>query len=125
MAGIDGFTAVKAFGLAVVLIAVNPKNLLLSLGAGSSLAQLGVSTSQAVVSLLVFVVVASTTIAGPLVYYLARGERAGKQLDAAKGLARDPQRGGDDGAVRRARRRSHLEGPPAARELSLRTGNTT
>ena len=85
MAGIDGFTAVKAFGLAVVLIAVNPKNLLLSLGAGSSLAQLGVSTSQAVVSLLVFVVVASTTIAGPLVYYLARGERAGKQLDAAKG----------------------------------------
>ena len=85
MAGIDGFTAVKAFGLAVLLVAVNPKNLLLSLGAGSSLAQLGVSTSQAVVSLLVFVVLASATIAGPVVYYLVRGERAEKQLDAAKG----------------------------------------
>ena len=61
MAGIEGFTAVKAFGLAVLLVAVNPKNLLLSLGAGSSLAQLGVSTTQAVVSLLVFVVLASAT----------------------------------------------------------------
>ena len=73
MAGIEGFTAVKAFGLAVLLVAANPKNLLFSLGAGSSLAQLGISTSQAVVALLVFVVLASATIAGPFVYYLVRG----------------------------------------------------
>jgi threonine/homoserine/homoserine lactone efflux protein len=85
MAGIERFTAVKAFGLAVLLVAVNPKNLLLSLGAGSSLAQLGVSTSQAVMSLLVFVVLASSTIAGPYLYHLARGKRAEEQLDAAKG----------------------------------------
>jgi len=85
MAGIEGFTAAKAFGLAVLLVAVNPKNLLLSLGAGSSLAQLGVSTSEAVVSLVVFVVLASVTIAGPVVYYLVRGELAAEQLDAVKG----------------------------------------
>ena len=85
MAGIESFTAAKAFGLAVLLVAVNPKNLLLSLGAGSSLAQLGVSTSQAVASLLVFVVLASSTIAGPVVYYLVRGKRAEQQLDAVKG----------------------------------------
>jgi threonine/homoserine/homoserine lactone efflux protein len=85
MAGIESFTAVKAFGLAVLLVAVNPKNLLLSLAAGSSLAQLGVSTSEAVVSLVVFAVLSSTTIAGPYVYYLARGPRAKEQLDAAKG----------------------------------------
>ena len=85
MAGIDSFTAVKSFGLAVVLVAVNPKNLLLSLGAGSSLAQLGVSTSTAVVSLAVFVVLASVTIAGPLVYTLVRGDRADEQLQAVKG----------------------------------------
>jgi len=85
MAGIESFTAAKAFGLAVLLVAANPKNLLLSLGAGSSLAQLGVSTSEAVVSLLVFVALASATIAGPVVYYLVRGDRADEQLDAVKG----------------------------------------
>ena len=79
------FRSVKAFGLGVLPVAVNPKNPLLSRGAGSSLAQLGVSTSQAVVSVLVFVVVASVTIAGPVVYYLVRGERAKAQLGAAKG----------------------------------------
>ena len=85
MAGIESFTAVRAFGLAVLLVAVNPKNLLLSLGAGSSLAQLGVSTSQAVVALLVFVVLASSTIAGPFVYYLVRGKRAEEELESVKG----------------------------------------
>jgi len=85
MAGIDSFTAVKAFGLAVLLVAANPKNLLLSLAAGSSLAQADVSTTEALVALLVFVVLASTTIAGPLIYFLVRGTRAEAQLDAAKG----------------------------------------
>jgi hypothetical protein len=37
------------------------------------------------VSLVVFVVLTSSTIAGPVVYYLVRGERAEKQLDAVKG----------------------------------------
>ena len=85
MAGIDSFTAVKAFGLAVLLVAANPKNLLLSLAAGSSLAQADVSTTEALVALLVFVVLASTTIAGPLIYFLVRGTHAKAQLDATKG----------------------------------------
>jgi threonine/homoserine/homoserine lactone efflux protein len=75
----------KVFGFGVLLVAVNPKNPLLSLGAGSSPTQFGLSTSQAVVSLVVFVVLASVTIAGPHAYYLVRGPRAEKQLDAAKG----------------------------------------
>lgn len=85
MAGVESFTAVRAFGLAVLLVAVNPKNLLLSLAAGSGLAQAGVTTSEAIVALAVFVVIASVTIAGPLAYYVLRGERAEAQLDAAKG----------------------------------------
>ena len=85
MVEIDSFTAVKVFGFAVLLVAVNPKNPLLSLGAGSSLTQLGLSTSQAVVSLVVFVVLASVTIAGLHAYYLVRGPRAEERLDAVKG----------------------------------------
>ena len=40
MNGIDSFTPVKAFGLAAVLSGVNPKNLMLCVGAGTTLAQL-------------------------------------------------------------------------------------
>ena len=73
MAGIDAFSPVKALALGVLLAGVNPKNLLLTLAAAVGLAQLGISTTDAVVSLLVFVVVASLTIAGPVVYYLVGG----------------------------------------------------
>ncbi len=51
MAGIDGFTPGKAFGLALILAGPNPKNLLLSIGAGMALAALELTTSEAVVSM--------------------------------------------------------------------------
>ena len=85
MAGIDALPPGKAFGLGVLLAGPNPKNLLLSIAAGAGLAQLGLSTGDAVVSLIVFVVVGSLTIAGPVVYYLAGGESAKATLDSAKG----------------------------------------
>ena len=85
MAGIDGFAPGKALGFGVLLAGVNPKNLLLAAGAGSALAVTGPSTTQAVVSLVVFVVIGSLTIAGPVVFYLLGGERAKTQLDSVKG----------------------------------------
>jgi len=84
MAGIDAFSPVKAFTLALLLAGVNPKNLLLSAGAGAALAQLGPTTTDAVVSLIVFVVLGSITIAGPVVYYLVGGDRARVALDSTK-----------------------------------------
>jgi hypothetical protein len=85
MAGIDALAPGKALGLGLLLAGVNPKNLILTLGAAAGLAQLGLSTSDAVVALIVFVVVASLTIAGPVVYYLLGGEKAKTELDALKG----------------------------------------
>ena len=84
MAGIDAFTPGKALGLGLLLAGVNPKNLLLAAGAGSALAVTGPSAAEAVVALIVFVVAGSLTIAGPVVFYLAGGDRAKTQLDAAK-----------------------------------------
>jgi Sap, sulfolipid-1-addressing protein len=84
MAGIDAFSPVKAFTLALLLAGVNPKNLLLSAGAGAALAKLGPTTSDAVVSLLVFVVLGSITIAGPVAYYLVGGDKARAALDSMK-----------------------------------------
>lgn len=76
MAGVDGFGPGKAFGLAVVLSGVNPKNFMLCLGAGTTLAQLGPTTGQAVVALVVFVAIASSVVAIAVVGYLVGGERA-------------------------------------------------
>ncbi len=84
MNGIDTLTAGKALGLGLLLAGINPKNLILTAGAAAGLAQLGLSTSDAVVSLIVFVVIGSLTIAGPVVYYLVGGEHAKEQLDTVK-----------------------------------------
>jgi threonine/homoserine/homoserine lactone efflux protein len=84
MAGIDAFSPGKALTLGLLLAGVNPKNLLLAAGAGAALAEIDVATSDAVVSLIVFVVVGRLTIATPVVYYLVGGEQARARLDSAK-----------------------------------------
>jgi threonine/homoserine/homoserine lactone efflux protein len=84
MVGLDSFSPVKALGLGLILAGVNPKNLMLSLAAGSSLTLLGLSSSQAFWSLVVFVVVASLTIGVPVVYYLVGGQTAKSRLDELK-----------------------------------------
>ena len=84
MAGIDSFSPVKALTLALLLAGVNPKNLLLAAGAGAAVAGLALPTTEAVVSLAVFVIVASLTIAVPVIYYLVGGDTARTRLDAVK-----------------------------------------
>jgi len=81
---VDTLSPGKAFGLGVVLAGVNPKNLILTAGAAAGLAQLGLSTSDAVVATAVFVIVGSLTIAAPVLYALVGGERATATLEAAK-----------------------------------------
>ncbi len=84
MAGIDALTPWKALGLALLLAGINPKNLMLSVAAGAGLATLGLSTSDTLASLLVFVIVGSLTIAGPVVYYLMGGDDAEARLNEMK-----------------------------------------
>lgn len=84
LATVESLSPTKAFGLAVVLAAVNPKNLILTLGAAAGLAQLGLSTSDAVVAIAVFVLIGSLTIVGPVLYALLGGAKARATLDSAK-----------------------------------------
>jgi hypothetical protein len=84
MTTIDAFTPFKALGLAVLLSAVNPKNLILSVGAAAAVAQAGRSTSDATVALVVFVVLASLSIAVPVLFYLFGGAKAKTVLDGWK-----------------------------------------
>jgi Sap, sulfolipid-1-addressing protein len=85
MAGIEEFAPGKAAGFGLVMAGANPKNLLLAVGAGSAPALVGGSGTAVVVSLVVFVLVASLTIAGPVLYYLLGGQRAKTALDSVKG----------------------------------------
>jgi hypothetical protein len=84
MARVDALTPVESLGLGALLGAVNPKNLALSIGAAAGLAQLGLSTPDVVVSLVVFVVLGTLSIAGPVIYYLLGGEKAATELNQLK-----------------------------------------
>jgi hypothetical protein len=85
LATVESVSPVKAFGLAVVLAAVNPKNLILTAGAAAGLAQVsGLTTTDAIVAIAVFVVIASLTIVGPVLYALFGAEKARTSLTAAK-----------------------------------------
>ena len=84
MKRVDGLTPVQAFGLGALLGAANPKNLALAIGAAAGLGQLGLSTADAVVALIVFVVVGSLSIAIPVAYHLIGGDKSKAQLESLK-----------------------------------------
>lgn len=90
MATVETITPVKAFGLAVLLSVVNPKNLILAVGAAAGLGQLaGLSTGDAIASLAVFVVVASLSVGFAVVYELVGGAKAKATLDELKAWMTD------------------------------------
>ncbi|GAA4476187.1 GAP family protein [Rhodococcus olei] len=71
LAAIDKVTPGKAFGLGVLLSVVNPKNLLMIVGAAVAVAQLGVSGVTLTVAGVVFTVIAASTVAVPVIAYFA------------------------------------------------------
>jgi threonine/homoserine/homoserine lactone efflux protein len=85
MQSIDAFTAAKSFGMGALLSGVNPKNLLLTVGAGAAIAQTGVSAGKQAVALAVFILIGSLGTGVPVAIYFALGERAKKLLDGLKG----------------------------------------
>ena len=85
MGAIDQVTPLKAFGLGVLLSGVNPKNLALGVAGGVIIASGGLSSGQTAVAIAVFVVIASSTMAVPVVGYLLARER----MQAPLGRLRD------------------------------------
>src|SRR5471032_444471 len=62
MATIDTFKAGKAFGGGVLLSAVNPKNLALTIAAAAAIAETGISNGEEAGAMAVFVAIGSVTI---------------------------------------------------------------
>lgn len=84
MASIDDFSPVKAFGMAFLLAAVNPKNLGLTVAASSSISAAGLESGEEYIVLGVFVLLASVSVIVPVVFYLAMGPKAEAPLNSAK-----------------------------------------
>lgn len=80
MKTVDHFTAPKAGGFAV-LLAVNPKNLILVLAAAAAISQTGVPGGEQAIALAIFVLVATLGPGVPVALYLTMGERSKRLLD--------------------------------------------
>ena len=63
---------------------INPKNLLLTVGAAAAIAQAGLDTGEQAISLAVFILVGTLGPAAPVAIYFALGERATHLLDEMK-----------------------------------------
>ena len=74
--GFDSFTAGKSFGLGVLLSAVNPKNLAMSLATGLAIAQAAIPTGQEAAVLIIYIVIGASTLLAPVVVYFAMADRA-------------------------------------------------
>jgi threonine/homoserine/homoserine lactone efflux protein len=81
MSAIDSMTAGKALGLGFLLSAVNPKNLLMAISAGLIIGGAGLAVGQTVVVIVIFVLLAASTVLIPVVAYLIASERLAGPLD--------------------------------------------
>ena len=84
MRTIDTFTPGRAVGIAAALSGVNPKNLLLTVGAAAAIAQTGVDAGEQAIALAVFILVGTLGPAVPVAIYFALGARAKHILDELK-----------------------------------------
>jgi threonine/homoserine/homoserine lactone efflux protein len=80
MQTIDTFTPGRSAAIGAALSAINPKNLLLVVGAAAAIAQTGASTGSQAIALLVFIVLATFGVGAPVAIYYLMGERATKIL---------------------------------------------
>lgn len=75
LAAIDKVTPATAFGLGVLLSVVNPKNLLMIVGAAVAVSHLGVDGTTLTVAGVVFTVIAASTVAVPVIAYFSARDR--------------------------------------------------
>jgi threonine/homoserine/homoserine lactone efflux protein len=89
MAAIDEFTFPKALGLGFLLSAVNPKNLIMAAGAGVAIGSAAVGVGSDVVAIAVFTVIASSTVAIPVIAYLVAAQRMRGPLESLRKWLQD------------------------------------
>lgn len=89
MAVIDRMNFIQAFGLGFALSAINPKNLLMAVAAGVAIGAGGLSVTDAVIVIVIFTIIAASTVAIPVVAYAVAKDRMRGPLDDAKTWLQD------------------------------------
>ncbi len=84
MSSIDSMTAGKALGLGVLLSAVNPKNLALLVAGGVSIASAGLDSTQLIIAIVIFIMLACCSVAAPVIVFLVMGDKATPTLTSWK-----------------------------------------
>jgi threonine/homoserine/homoserine lactone efflux protein len=84
MSAINTMNAAKGFGLAFLLAAVNPKNLLMGAGAGVTIGSAGLSVGSVIIVIVVFTVIAAASVAIPVIAYLIASERMRRPLESLR-----------------------------------------
>ena len=84
MSALDAFGPAKALGAGVVLTALNPKNLILTVAGAAAIAQAGIPAVEQAVALAIFVVIGCLGVAAPLAITLVMGDRSRTLLDELK-----------------------------------------
>jgi threonine/homoserine/homoserine lactone efflux protein len=84
MQKIDHFTAGRSIAVAAVLAGVNPKNLLLTVGAAAAIAETGIDAGEQAIALAVFVFVATLGPGAAVAIYFLLGARAKRILEEMK-----------------------------------------
>ena len=84
MSAVDSMTATRALAIGFLLSAVNPKNLLMAVGAGVDIGSSGLTVGEATVAIVIFVLIASASVAVPVIGYLAAADRMRAPLESMR-----------------------------------------
>lgn len=85
MAAIDTMTAGRGFVLGFLLSAVNPKNLLMAIGAGVIIGSGGLTVGETTLVIVIFVLIAACSVAIPVIAYLVASARMAAPLESLRG----------------------------------------
>jgi len=89
MAAIDDFTFPKALGLGFLLSGVNPKNLIIAAGAGLIIGSSAVGVGGDAAAIALFTVIASSTVAIPVLAHLVAAARMTRPLESLRKWLQD------------------------------------
>lgn len=84
MSSIDDMRPTMAVAIGFALAAINPKNLIMCIGAGVTIGSAGLSVGGDIVAVVVFTVIAAATVLVPVIAYQAAAERLQQPLERLK-----------------------------------------
>ncbi|MFF1571138.1 GAP family protein [Leifsonia sp. NPDC058292] len=84
MAAIDTMTAARGLVLGFLLSGLNPKNLLMGVAAGVAIGSGGLAVGESILSIVIFTIIAASTVAVPVVAFLAASSKMAGPLESLR-----------------------------------------